>query len=90
MNVRVVYESTPIRHIAVQCPKCENWFYGADVTNDKLSYHYEIYYAQFECPVCGKIFGADEYRDFSNVKIEEVDSSAECYKGCLEKKVIWE
>lgn len=90
MRVRVVYESTPIRHIAVQCPKCGNWFYGIDITSDDLSYDYEIYHAQFECPICGKIFGADECRDFSNVRIEEVGSAAECYKGCLEKKVVWE
>ena len=90
MNVRVVYESTPIRHIAIQCPKCEKWFYGIDITEHKLSYDCDIYFAQFECPVCGKIFGADECRDFSNVKIKEVGSAEECYKDCLEKKVVWE
>lgn len=89
MNVRVEYESTPIRHIAVQCPKCNKWFYGRDITRDKLSYSYEIYYAQFECPVCGKIFGGDECRDFSNVHIEET-SYPEVYKDCLQKKEVWE
>ena len=33
MNVRVEYESTPIRHIAVQCPYCSKWFNGRDIFN---------------------------------------------------------
>ena len=90
MNVRVEYESTPIRHIAVQCPRCVKWFDGRDITNDKLSFDYQIYWAQFECPVCGKIFGGDEYIKFSNISIKEVDSAEECYKGCLQRKEIWE
>lgn len=90
MNVRVEYEPTPIRHIAVQCPKCSKWFYGSDITNDRLSFEYQIYYAQFECPICGKIFGADENSDFANVTIKEVGSAEECYKGCLQRKEIWE
>ena len=94
MNVRVEYESTPIRHIAVQCPKCEKWFNGRDIINGDwlrdLRYSYQIFYAQFECPVCGKIFGGDECRDFSNVKIQEVGSSEECYKDCLQRKEVWE
>ena len=90
MNIRVVYEPTPIRHIAVQCPKCEKWFYGNDIADNHISFDYQIRYAQFECPVCGKIFGGDESKDYSNVKIEEVGSSTECYKNCLEKKVVWE
>lgn len=90
MNVRIEYDFTPIRHIAVQCPECENWFQGKDITYDKLNYDYEIYFAQFECPVCGKIFGGDECRDFCNVRIQEVDSAAECYQGCLRRKEVWE
>lgn len=94
MNVRVEYESVPIRHIAVQCPKCGKWFNGRDIVNgdwfQDLMYSYQIYYAQFECPVCGKIFGGDECRDLSNVRIQEVGSSEECYKDCLQRKEVWE
>lgn len=90
MKVRVVYDPTPIRHIAVQCPQCEKWFCGGDITHDKLRHDYEIRFAQFECPVCGKIFGADECRGYSNLNIEEVDSAEECYKGCLKRKEVWE
>lgn len=93
MNVRVEYESTPIRHIAVQCPKCNKWFNGRDIFNgdwlQDLRYSYQIFFAQFECPMCGKIFGGDECRDFSNVNIEET-SYPEVYKDCLHKKEVWE
>ena len=93
MNVRVEYESTPIRHIAVQCPKCNKWFNGRDIINvdwlKDLRYSYQIFFAQFECPVCGKIFGGDECRDFSNVNIEET-SYPEVYKDCLQRKEVWE
>lgn len=93
MNVRVEYESTPIRHIAVQCPKCEKWFNGRDIINGDwlrdLMYDYQIYYAQFECPVCGKIFGADAYNNYASLNIKECESS-EVYKDCLQKKEVWE
>lgn len=89
MNVRVEYDLTPIRHIAVQCPKCNKWFNGRDITEEKLSHSYQIFFAQFECPVCGKIFGGDECRDFSNVNIEET-SYPEVYKDCLQRKEVWE
>ena len=26
INVRVEYECNPIRHLALQCPYCNNWF----------------------------------------------------------------
>ena len=89
MKIRVEYEPTPIRHIAVQCPKCERWFNGHDITEDKLEYEYHIYYAQFICPVCGKVFGADERYNFANVQIEETDYP-DVYKDCLKRKEIWE
>ena len=89
MKIRVDYDPTPIRHIAVQCPKCENWFHGKDITDDKLSYEHDIYYAQFHCPVCGKIFGANEYSRYANVNIEEV-GYPDVYADCLERKAVWE
>ena len=89
MNIRIEYEPTPIRHIAVQCPKCNKWFYGNDITEDELSYEYQIYYAQFHCPVCDKIFGADENSGFANVHIEET-SYPDVYEDCLQRKEVWE
>ena len=89
MKIRVEYDPTPIRHIAVQCPKCEHWFHGRDITNDKLEYEYQIYYAQFICPVCGKVFGADKSYSFANMQIEET-GYPDVYKDCLERKEVWE
>ena len=86
-NVRVEYESTPIRHIAVQCPECKKWFRGWEITEDELRYDSDIYHAVFECPVCEKAFGGIQHADKPD--IEEVGYS-KVYEGCLEKKVVWQ
>ena len=90
-NVRVEYESTPIRHIAVQCPKCDKWFYGWSIVKAKpscnaLRYEHEIHWAEFECPVCGAEFGGLQHNDKAN--ITEVDYP-KVYDGCLERKEVW-
>lgn len=92
MNVRVEYEATPIRHIAVQCPECEKWFRGWDIVKgerafDVLRYESDINWATFECPVCGMEFGGLQHRE--KVDVKEV-SYPEVYDGCLEKKEVWE
>ena len=93
MNVRVEYEPTPIRHIAVQCPHCGNWFNGWDVVwsdhpFESLRYDSDITFEEFNCPVCGKEFGGMQHREVIN--IQEVGSAEECYKDCLSKKEVWE
>jgi hypothetical protein len=88
MNVRIEYDPTPIRHIAVQCPKCEKWFYGRDITNDRLDYEHQVSYARFKCPVCEASFGGDEYNDYLKLHIEEVDYP-DVYKDCLTNKEVW-
>ena len=92
-SVRVEYECTPIRHIAVQCPKCKKWFHGTDITHDDLRYSYQIDMANYWCPVCDTKFGYDNKRNPFSEKdkpcIEEV-SQPEVYDGCLTQKVIWE
>lgn len=90
MNIRVEYEATPIRHIAVQCPQCERWYDARDITPHALSYDGDIYHAQFNCPVCGKIFGADECQGYANVKIQSCSCSTEVYAGCLRRKEVRE
>ena len=86
-NIRVEYDHTPIRHCAVQCPKCEKWFYGYDIVEDgDLTYDYELDFATFCCPLCNISFGnGTEYND---EQILEVDHPT-IYEGCLEKKVTW-
>ena len=88
LNMRIEYEPTTIRHIAVQCPKCGKWFKGKDLTKDRLFYGHDIHYAQFECPLCNTNFTADsEYIDV-DVHIEEADYP-NVYKDCLQKKEVW-
>ena len=93
MNVRVELESTPIRHIAVQCPHCNKWFCGWDIVKggrafDILRYADDINWVEFECPVCREEFGGVQHRE--KVNIQEVGSSEECYADCLKKKEVWE
>jgi hypothetical protein len=35
-KVRIEYDRIPIRHVAVQCPACEKWFHGNDITSRNL------------------------------------------------------
>ena len=90
-NVRVEYERVPIRHIAVQCPKCNNWFHGEEIVDDdcQLEYSSDISYATFKCPICEKRFGGIQHAHTPN--IEQVRFPL-IYEGCLQKKVttVWE
>jgi hypothetical protein len=88
MNVRIEYDPAPIRHIAVQCPKCKKWFKGRDITKYRLDYDYQVGCAYFTCPVCEASFGGDEYNDYLKLHIEEVNYP-DVYKDCLEKKEVW-
>lgn len=90
-NVRVEYESTPIRHIAVECPKCNKWFMGWDIFNgspfEDLRYDHDIDFATFTCPVCGEEFGGLQNSDRPNI---EISCHPEVYEGCLKRKETWE
>ena len=87
MNVRVEYESTPIRHIAVQCPNCKKWFRGHEITNSELSYEHDIEFAVFHCPVCNRSFSARDNRE-DKLQVEE-SCYPEVYEGCLTRKEVW-
>lgn len=91
MNVRVEYELTPIRHIAVQCPHCNKWFNGRDIFNgdwfEDLRYSYQINWATFTCPLCETEFGGLQHADKPNI---EETSYPEVYDGCLTRKETWE
>jgi hypothetical protein len=84
MKVRVEYGDRPIKHIAIQCPNCQSWFYGSDVTKDHLEYENDIEYAMCCCPKCNFRFSGID----SGLEIEEV-SYPEVHKGCLHKKTVW-
>lgn len=88
MNVRVEYEQIPIKNIAVQCPKCNTWLNGWEAMKGtafcNLRYKHDIYTKAFKCPLCGEPFGQTD-----DIHIEEVDSSDECYKDCVENVRVW-
>lgn len=92
MNVRVEFDPVPIRHIAVQCPKCEKWFNGWETMRGKafrnLRYDIDINYIVFKCPVCETEFGG--IQNGEKISIQEVGSAEECYKDCFHKKEVWE
>ena len=86
-NVKVEYECTPIRHIAVQCPNCANWFQGRDIIKDgDLTYKHDINWTEFKCPKCSKEFGGIQNGDKANVT---EDAYPTIYDGCLERREIW-
>lgn len=100
INMKAEFDPTPIRHLAVQCPHCQKWFYGYDITDDDIQYEYQLDLATFHCPICDKDFGRNaEPRSMWNlgsnarpkINIEEV-GYPEVYQDCLKKKetVAWE
>jgi predicted RNA-binding Zn-ribbon protein involved in translation (DUF1610 family) len=96
-NVRVEYGPTPIENIAIQCPQCNKWFIGEDITHDKLDFDYNIEYARFECPVCGKVFGhwsltgtSFGQQHYDKPIIKECYRTSDVYDGVLLKRIRWE
>ena len=90
MNVRVEYDPRPIRHIAVQCDKCGNWFDGRDISPSSLACEYHIYGAKFVCPLCDYTFGADTSLPDYGIKVKERFDSGDVYKDCKRRKEVWE
>lgn len=86
VNVRVEYDITPVRHIAVQCPECGRWFNGRDITDKELFYSYQINYVKYHCPVCDEDFDTED----SGVNITECYNADVVFKDCLRKREIWE
>ena len=85
VNIKVEYEATPIRHLAVQCPDCNNWFRGSDITKERCIYASELRGAECHCPKCGS-----EFKTAYESNIEENSEFPEFYDKCLRKKVTWE
>lgn len=94
-NIKVEYDSRPIRHIAVQCPKCSKWFNGWDIVVtsrysspfEELRYDYNINWVGFTCPICEEEFGGMQNGDKPNI---EECSYPEIYDDVLTKKEVWE
>ena len=88
-NIRVEYDATPVRHLAVQCPNCKRWFHGREISSDEILYKHDVCFALFTCPICDEEFGFHFDGSFDDYEISEV-GYPEVYKDALEKKVTWE
>lgn len=86
MNARIEYEIPTIRHIAVQCPECKNWFEGREITSKSIHTNTDAKSAVYKCPICGFNFSGN----FEKFNIKECGSSTEVYENCLRRKVVWE
>ena len=80
VNMRVEFESTPVRHLAIQCPECKNWFYGYDISDSEARYKYQLQFMICSCPKCSHDF------ECMDVNIEEC-GHPEVYRGVLKKKI---
>ena len=93
INFRVEFESTPIRHVAVQCPHCNSWFNARDITKDTIHDKTDLMFAPFYCPVCKKTFSVYKpswsSAENAEMQIEEV-GYPDVYKDCLTRKETWE
>ncbi|SEU09465.1 hypothetical protein SAMN05443270_3095 [Lacrimispora sphenoides] len=84
VKIKVEFEAIPIRHMAVQCSDCKNWFHGNDIYKDGCSYKHDIFWNECECPKCGNRFIVSENSDLGSANFPEF------YKECLQKKEVWE
>lgn len=78
INVRVEFDPAPIRHLAVQCPECTNWFHNYDICNKEMHYEYELYNMDCTCPKCG--------HDFEGMASVEECGHPEVYRDVLKKE----
>lgn len=83
--MKVEYQCTPIRHLAIQCPDCNSCFFGHDIIKGDCLYKYQITGAECHCPKCDSEFKVDRESN-----IEESGDFPEFYNKCLKKKVTWE
>jgi len=86
VKIKVEYESMPIRHLAIQCPECTNWFMGHDICENNITLNYDLYGAYCACPKCDERFQID----IQNAEVDDSASFPEFYKQCLRKKETWE
>lgn len=83
-KIKVEYGSIPIRHLAIQCPSCESWFMGDDITISHCSYKHDLNFEQCSCPKCGFQFG------IHSDDAEESDEFPGFYDKCVKRKIVWE
>ena len=83
-HIRVEYEITPIRHIAIKCPGCSSYFDAKDITEKHIKDIIDAQCADYSCPLCHTDFRADD----SFTTISECNSADEVYKDV--KRQTWQ
>lgn len=84
VKIKVEFDPTPIRHMAIQCPSCKKWFKQYDIS-DGITYRHDIdSCAKCLCPACLEEF------DLEDVDIDENVSFPEFYDECAKRVVKWE
>lgn len=94
LEYRVEFGEPPITRVAVRCPVCERWYRANDIIFDDdrvdrpscIRFEGQLDLAIYECPKCKTRFDA---LNFKVVKVQEC-GYPEVYKGCIEKKEVWE
>ena len=86
VNLKVEFESRPVKHLAIQCPDCNRWFKQTDITLKKwISNESDIdQFTKCECPACSCKF------NLGNVEYDENVEFPEFYNNCAKQKTVWE
>lgn len=82
--IKANFDPAPIRHLAIQCPECNNWFIGNDILENTIYYAYEISGSSCLCPKCNTSFIIS-----INSDIDEEADFPEFYRKCLKRKITW-
>jgi C4-type Zn-finger protein len=91
INMRVEYETRPVRKFSVQCPSCNNWFKGNEIADRWVTNEIDLSFAKFTCPVCDTEFSAytsDPNPFHPNKKLHIIETD-DTDSGCLTKQVTW-
>ncbi len=83
--IKAEFDPAPIRHLAIQCPECKNWFVGHDILEKHISYEYELSGSSCKCPICHAFFVIS-----TNSDVDKEADFPEFYKKCKKKKTTWE
>ena len=83
-NVKVETESTQIRHLAIECPNCNNWFKSYDICKTKVHFVEEIINTNCECPMCNYNF---KIGNNSNIEEDPINFTEFYTTECMTKEV---
>lgn len=86
INIKAEFEVSPIRHLAIQCPKCDTWFKGTDILVEDAHYEYDLMNAECHCPKCGYEFEIN----YQKSNVDEDERFPAFYDKCAKRKTTWE